>query len=442
MEKENARSLPRLKNDPRYEALHQEALTIVNATDRIPAPELIGHTVFNFWQDPTNVRGLWRRTTQQSYATATPAWETVLDLDKLSADENANWNWGGANCPPPRYQRCLVYLSDGGEDAKTIREFDLGTKSFVAGGFSLPKGKQDVDWLSDDQLILGRDWGPGTMTASGYPFVVKTLKRGQSLDRAVEVFRGKPDDVGVSPAVLHDGDGHQVVLIIRSTDTFHSETYQLTDKGVVRLDLPSKVSLQGLLHGNLIFSPQEDWTFKGEPYSAGSILAFSPEELAVSKPGEVVSNQVHLIFSPGPRQSVEQMAVTAHRVVAAIYDNVQGSLRFFRRPWVSSVGAAASCQPRPIRPSASTPPVRWTIRSTIRPKALSSQPISGRRMPAKAANALRRARQPPSRPQTKRRPSSKRCPPASMLRATKSNSSKPRPRMEPRFPISSCIRRA
>ena len=118
VEKENARSLGVLKGDPRYEAFHQEALKIVNATDRIPAPELIGTAVYNFWQDPTNVRGLWRRTSAQSYATAAPAWETVLDLDKLAADEKANWVWHGANCPPPTYRRCLIGLSDGGEAAR------------------------------------------------------------------------------------------------------------------------------------------------------------------------------------------------------------------------------------------------------------------------------------------------------------------------------------
>jgi len=229
VEQENARSLAVLKGDPRYETFHQEALKIVNATDRIPDPDLIGNTVYNFWQDPTNVRGLWRRTTPQSYATAAPAWETVLDLDKLSADEKANWVWHGANCPPPHYRRCLIGLSDGGEDADTVREFDLATKSFVDGGFSLPRSKQTVDWLDDDTLIVARDWGPGTMTASSYPFVVKTLKRGQSLDQATEVFRGKPDDVGVSPIVLHDGDGHKVVLIVRNVDFFHSETYELVD---------------------------------------------------------------------------------------------------------------------------------------------------------------------------------------------------------------------
>ena len=205
---ENARSLAVLKGDPRYEAFHQEALKIVNATDRIPTPDLIGTGGLQFLAGPDHVRGLWRRTTPASYATAAPAWETVLDLDKLSAAEKANWVWNGANCPPPDYRRCLVALSDGGEDADTLREFDLTTKSFVDGGFTLPRSKQNVDWLDDDTLIVARDWGPGTMTASSYPFVVKTLKRGQSLDQATEVFRGKPDDVAVAPTVLHDGDGH------------------------------------------------------------------------------------------------------------------------------------------------------------------------------------------------------------------------------------------
>ena len=322
VEKDNARSLARLKGDPRYETLHQQALTIVNATDRIPSPELIGKAVFNYWQDPTNVRGLWRRTTAESYATATPAWETVLDLDKLSADEKANWVWEGANCLPPDHKRCLVEVSNGGEDAHTIREFDLTTKSFVDGGFVLSRSKQDVDWLSPDELILGRDWGAGTMTASSYPFVIKTLKRGQSLDQAVEVFRGKPDDVGVSPTVLHDGDGGKLVLIIRNVDFFHSETYELTPQGVVRLDLPSKVNLNGLLAGQLVFTTLEDW----RGYKAGDLIAYRPGDLVglAAKPAE--PHAEHLIFAPGPRQSIEQVAITAHRLVAAIYDNVRGGL--------------------------------------------------------------------------------------------------------------------
>jgi len=323
VEKQNARSLAILKGDPRYETFHAEALKIVNATDRIPEPGLIGRTVYNFWQDPTNVRGLWRRTTQASYATAAPAWETVIDLDGLSASEKANWVWKGANCPPPHYRRCLVQLSDGGEDAVSLREFDLPSKAFVAGGFSLPRGKQNVDWLDDDTLILARDWGPDTMTASGYPFVVKTLKRGQSLDQATEVFRGKPEDVSVDLTVLHDAQGHVVTLIVRATDFFHAEYYQLTPQGVIRLYLPSKMNLHGLLDGRLIFTTLEDW----RGHRAGDLLAYAPDQVLTEKSDVVQADAT--IFAPGPRQSVEQVAVTAHKVVAAIYDNVRGGLMAF-----------------------------------------------------------------------------------------------------------------
>ena len=281
VEKENARSLAVLKADPRYEGFHRDALKIVNAVDRIPDPALVGTTIYNFWQDPTNVRGVWRRTTPASYAEAAPAWETVIDLDRLSTDEKANWIWGGANCPPPHYRRCLVYLSDGGEDANTVREFDLTTKSFVDGGFNLPRSKQDVTWLDDNTLILARDWGPGTMTPSSYAFIVKTLKRGQSLDQATEVFRGEPDDVGVSPVVLHDGQGHKVALIIRNVDFYHSEIYWLTDKGVVKLNLPEKIDLHGLFQGQLVFTTLEDWA--GAPESVpGSLSPCSPGPAAAA----------------------------------------------------------------------------------------------------------------------------------------------------------------
>jgi len=341
--KENARSLAVLKGDPRYETFHQDALKIVNAADRIPAPDQIGSHIYNFWQDPTNVRGLWRRTTPASYATVAPTWETVLDLDKLSADEKANWVWKGANCPPPTYKRCLVVLSDGGEDADTVREFDLSTRSFVDGGFSLPRSKQAADWLDDNTLILSRDWGPGTMTASSYPFVVKTLKRGQSLDQATEVFRGKPEDVSVDPFVLHDGDGHELVMITRGVDFFHSETYRVTSGGVQRLYLPAKINLVGLLHGQLVFTTLEDW----RGYKAGDLVAFAPDELTDAN--APAGGADRLIFSPGPRQSVEQAAVTKHKLVAEILDNVRGSLVAFEpRP-----GADWTRWPLPVAPNSS-----------------------------------------------------------------------------------------
>jgi prolyl oligopeptidase len=327
VEKENARSLAVLKGDVRYGPFHQEALKLVNATDRIPMPMLIGRHVYNFWQDEKNVRGVWRRTTEASYAEAEPKWETVLDVDQLAAAEKANWVWSGVHCPPP-YERCLIALSDGGEDATVEREFDLKAKAFVPGGFHLPASKQDADWLDADTLILDRDWGPGTMTESGYGFVVKTWKRGQPLAQATEVFRGTPKDVATSAAVMRDPDGGRLVLIVRAVSFFETETHVLTPKGVVKTPLPMKHTIRGLLGGRLILTLEEAWT--PSPGAAavpqGALIALDAADLEAGRPPKVET-----LLVPGSRQSIEEVEITKHRVVVVLYDNVRGGLLTFAR---------------------------------------------------------------------------------------------------------------
>jgi len=330
---ENARTLPLLSGDPRFAGLQAQALTILSAKDRIAAPNFIGTSVFNFWQDQAHVRGIWRRTTLASYKTATPVWETVLDLDALSKAEGKNWIWKGADCRPTTHDRCLVNLSNGGKDAVEVREFDLTTKSFVAGGFLLPEGKQTVEWLDPDTLILTRDWGPGTTTDSGYGMVIKTLKRGQALDQAVEVFRGQTSDVSARPNVLRDAAGNRVVLIERATDFFHTETALWDGAQVVPLPLPQKLSVRGLLAGKLIIKTEEPWARPAATtpvtYPAGSIVAVSLKALVpVAGNALTLSNDCDpcQLLAPGPRQSIDQVAVTDSRVVAVVYDNVRGSL--------------------------------------------------------------------------------------------------------------------
>jgi prolyl oligopeptidase len=336
VEAENARSLAVLKGDPRYAAFHQEALKIVNATDRIPMPQLIGQDVLNFWQDPKNVRGLLRRTSRADYARAAPKWESVLDIDALSAAEKANWVYQGLDCPPPHFRRCLISLSDGGEDATEEREFDWRTKTFVAGGFRLPKSKQSVAWLDDDTLILTRDWGPGTLTESSYGYIIKTLKRGRGLDQAVEVFRGKPSDVGAFPQVLHDGRGNKAVVLSRAVSFFETEYYLLTPKGTVRLPLPLKSSLKGLADGQLIFTLEEPYAPPGEEgLETGVLVGLDLKSAQVGGPPRVA-----LLLAPTARQSIEQVAITKDRVVVALFDNVRGGLVSLERTdhgWVQKV---------------------------------------------------------------------------------------------------------
>ncbi|HVN99128.1 MAG TPA: hypothetical protein VMT49_03725, partial [Steroidobacteraceae bacterium] len=205
---ENAKTSAVLEADARYATLRQAALALAQANDRIPEPSVMGGDIYNLWQDAAHQHGLWRRTGFAEFLRPDATWTPLLDLDALSAAEHANWFWQGAQCAEPGEHDCMLALTDGGEDAATEREFDVRTGQFVDGGFVLPRGKQDIAWEDEDTLLASREWTPGEMTSSGYPFVVKRLRRGQPLAAATEVFRGDPTDVGVGPAALRDGDGN------------------------------------------------------------------------------------------------------------------------------------------------------------------------------------------------------------------------------------------
>ncbi len=317
----NARTLAELKADPRYEPLYREALALAETRDRIPAPEMLGGSVTNFWRDAGHTRGVWRRASPASYRSAAPDWTVMLDLDALAGAEHANWVWKGASCAEPDERHCLVSLSDGGEDAVTMREFDLPAARFVAGGFALPRGKQDVAWLDDDTLLLSRDWGPGTMTASSYPFIVKRLRRGEPLAAATEIYRGAASDTEVMPVQFVDGDGHRLTLISRAL-TFFTFAYQvLAPDGLKPLALPPKAVVDGLVDNRLIVTLNQDWTSQGgSALAAGSVISLDAAHLDAAP---------QVVFAPGPTQSLDTIGITRSRVVAAIYDNVRGQAWVF-----------------------------------------------------------------------------------------------------------------
>lgn len=326
VEQENRRTLGVLEGDRRYAGFFADALTIAEATDRIPMPNLIGGQVTNFWQDADHVHGLWRTTSLDDYLTARPAWKTLIDLDALSAADAASWVWKGALCEPLAERRCLVMLSDGGEDAITVREYDRAAGAFVPGGFILPTSKQDVAWETPDSLLLARDWGPGTLTASSYPFVVKRIGRGQPLDAAVEIFRGRPSDVGVAPATLVDGQGNRITLITLAKTFFESELYVVGPRGAARIATPAKSNAVGLVDGQLILKIDEAWSIGGLAAPAGSIVAL--DAAALKADGTI---RAALVFAPSARQSVDTVAATKDRVIAEIYDTVRGRVMSFAR---------------------------------------------------------------------------------------------------------------
>jgi prolyl oligopeptidase len=327
----NEKALAVLTGDPRYETFRAEAEAILTATDRIPGPSFLGDGIGNFWQDGTNPKGIWRRTTLDSYASADTRWETLLDIDALARAEGKDWVFKGASCLAPDETRCLISLSDGGKDAVVVREFDLTTKTFVDGGFVLPEGKHRLSWLDADTLLVATDFGPGTLTESGYPYIVKSLKRGQTLAQATEVYRGAQSDggYGVSASVFRDADGAvQAVIFNRPLDTFRSERWEWLDGRASRLNLPERASIYGVIGNLLIFSPEQAWAPTGIEYAAGSLLSFPFSDLRESDQ-ITITNQARQILEPGPRQSISDVAVLSDRVVVARNDNVRGRVSIF-----------------------------------------------------------------------------------------------------------------
>jgi prolyl oligopeptidase len=324
---QNARTLAALEADPRYHRLYDATLAIITAEDRIPYPHFFGGAIVNFWQDSSHVRGFWRKTSLASYRTAEPSWETVLDIDALAAAEGKNWVYHGQRELPPDDRLALIALSDGGKDAAEWREFDTVSEKFVDRGFFLPEGKQNVVWRDADTLLVGRDWGPGTMTASGYPYIVKRWRRGAPLDQAEEVFRGAADDVSVHPAVLRDPDGAvRGVLAFRSLTFFESEAYLLGDGAPIRLPIPLKSQFRAFISGQLVFSLEETWDWRGKSYASGSLLSL---DLGQCYAGADAVAPL-LIYAPGPRETIEGVAHTRSHLLAAVYRNVRGSAVAFR----------------------------------------------------------------------------------------------------------------
>jgi prolyl oligopeptidase len=323
---QNAVSLKLLKSDPNYQKNYDAILAILDADDRIPMGQLHGKYVFNFWQDPAHVRGIWRRTTVASYESAAPQWDVLLDIDKLAADETRNWVFKGANCSPD-LSRCLISLSPGGGDTVVLREFDPAAKRFVDEGFALGEAKAEAAYLDADTILFSTDFGPGTLTQSGYPRIVKLWRRGAALAQAKIVFEGKAEDVIASPAVFHSPAG-SVAVVSRAVSYFETEYFYVTPDGAtVPLPLPLSADLKALHGGNLIATLRKGWTPEGQPtLKQGALIGFPLQEILAAHKLPRIS----LLYTPGPRASIDEVRAGRDALFAAIFENVTGSIHAYR----------------------------------------------------------------------------------------------------------------
>jgi prolyl oligopeptidase len=323
---QNARSTAVLQADPSYQKDYDAILGVMDATDRIPYGDLDHQYVFNFWQDAQHPKGVWRRTSIADYAKAAPDWDILLDLDRLAADERENWVWNGAQCTPS-LKHCLLHLSRGGGDAVVVREFDPTEKAFVKDGFQLVEAKSSISYLAEDTALCGTDFGPGSMTASGYPRIVKLWKRGEPLTGARTIYEGKHSDVGAQAVVFHD-PGATIELVQRDVSFFSAEYHSIAPDGTTRqLPLPLGADLKGAQGRNLIFTLRENWTPPGAaPIAKGSLIAYRVPESGQTAAG----NSVAVLYRPDAKSAIDEVAAGRDAVYASIYHDVTGSIHVFR----------------------------------------------------------------------------------------------------------------
>lgn len=339
---QNERSLSELTSHPEYAGNLAKALDVAVSDDRIARGVIRDGLVYNFWQDANNTRGLWRRTTLESYETETPDWETVLDLDALATNEDKNWVYKGNDCFRPQgasKSLCMVSLSDGGKDAVIRREFDLETKSFVEGGFETSEAKQGTAWIDRDTLLVATDWNNDgtTLTVSGYPSSVRLWKRGKPLQEAVELFTGELSDVGSWPWSEELDDGRMIYGAIQANTFFTFSYWLLTGDEPVKFPIPAKSNLSDIYDGYQFITLQEDWNIpaQGKSFQIGDLVAFELEGVLSSG----ALPPVELVFRANDRQAVNGVAVAKDAALLSINDNVASKILRLERDssgWTTS----------------------------------------------------------------------------------------------------------
>ena len=336
-----ARNEPTLAEfcDAQFERMRAEALEVLDTDTRIPYVVRRGEYLYNFWRDAANPRGLWRRTTLDSYRTDSPEWDVLIDVDELGRADDEKWVWAGAGVIEPDHTRALIALSRGGSDASIVREFNMATREFVTGGFELPEAKSQVAWADPDTVLVGTDFGAGSLTESGYPRVIKRWRRGTPSTEAETVFEGTRSDVRVFASVDRT-PGFERTLVLRALDFWNDEVYELRGAELIRIDAPTDASVS--IHRDwILIELRTDWYFRDALYTAGSLLAADYDEFLAG------TAELRVVFEPDEHTALNHYAWTKDRLLIVTLADVASRVEVatpgtWRREPVPDIPAATN----------------------------------------------------------------------------------------------------
>jgi prolyl oligopeptidase len=319
----NAATLAVLEKQPGFSDYRAKALALLSTNQKIAEPDaILGDEVMNFWQDEQHPRGIWRVSPLAAFASGQPQWRTLLDIDAMSKADNKKWVFKGANCLSPAYVDCMVSLSNGGGDAVEVREFDLDKASFITNGFFLPNAKSEVSWAGPNALFVGTDFGPGTLTDSGYARIAKLWGRGTPLSAARTLAEGQQTDVSVGARSLVDGDRTWPVLT-RAVDFYHHKVSHIAPDGrLIPSPLPDDADITDVIDGRVVASLKTPW--QGHP--AGALVAYSIPDLLAGRTPAIES-----VFVPNEHQAVEEVSASRSKLWVKYLEDVSGRLTALTR---------------------------------------------------------------------------------------------------------------
>jgi prolyl oligopeptidase len=319
VDEQSVRALDSIRKMPGFDERYKANLRVLTQREfNIQFPSTVGSFIYNHYRTANQPSGVWRRAVLDEYRKPRPDWQTLLNIDAYNKNEPVNWTWGGAEVQPVSLQkvdqknlRAMVRLSRGGSDAAVIREFDLGSRSFVpasAGGFEVPEAKGYAQWWSADELLIATNFGDGSQTASGYPREVRLWKRGTPLTAAALVFKAEASDVGVNWSVDFAQNGGKHLLIKRQISFFQHAHYAWTGEGLKALDLPADSAVR-VHEGSLVIQLRSIWQHKGQSYPAGGLLVANYSDFMAG------SAAPRSVFVPAERKTMQGYAVTAQHIV-------------------------------------------------------------------------------------------------------------------------------
>ena len=322
--RQNEKTLTELNASPQLKQNAEGIKTLMSSRDRLVVVTFLEDKVLQFYDDANHPRGYLRSIALDKYEKEqanNSSWKSLLDIGALNKEEGESWVYKGYLPLGGKSPLAMVMLSVGGSDTFEYREFDLEKGNFVSSGFVVPPAKTFLDWADADTLIVASDFGPGSLTASGYARTARALKRGQNLSEAAEIFAGAEADVMLIPTTLrHREEKH--TLLQHRVSFFETDHYLVKNEGgvfqTVLLPLPRGVDDITLYEGKFLFVIKKDWQVAGQLFLAGSLVSWDFSSWSHNQ-----GMRVSLLLPPDMKRIVQGVTATNSRIFVSLLETVQ-----------------------------------------------------------------------------------------------------------------------